>query len=680
MANNRVVLCGNVDHRNLPWEDQKLIHFRTSGPQWNIRPGLPKIRTNVLRDIPDRFADLLEIATYVYVADQVATRGGEGVDNVGEDWYRNFFFRVPVRHPEFWNSQKVVSALTKTLSFLSDDQYQFDFVPLVHPPQLQKYFDFGDDFFPLPHRPDLVMLFSGGLDSLAGAIQESIVNGRRVAMVMHRSTDKFITRVRSLQLGLKSRAAHEPLLFPVKINKRKEMNHEFTQRARSFLYVTLGALFAEMFELPEVRFYENGVVSLNLPIADQAVGTRSTRTTHPQVLNGFTEVVSLVADRLIEVKNPFIWKTKQDVVEIIKAAGCADMIRDSISCAHATWGVEEGKTHCGACSQCIDRRFAVLAAGLAAEDPLEQYSLDLLTSARSEEEPRLMLASYVLTAEEISAMHSPDEFFSKFGMACRALRCFPGRSPDSVAQDIYQLHLRHAKATMGVIHAAVADNVQGIVARRLDPNCLLRIVSDSGDLDQKAVVKAIEKAPLTENVLKKEGRAWRVRFAGGESFIAMPTKGMAYLHLLLSSPNKQVAATDLVKTVAGHAEDYQLGDAGEVLDDDAVAAYRAKLYEIDDVDLPKADKDNNAAKKDELIKERTWLEAELNRRGVKGTRREKDDRNRVRTRVANAIARAVEDQIRPDDACLADHLQKPRLQKGYSLCYMPGEEIRWELS
>lgn len=49
-----------------------------------------------------------------------------------------------------------------------------------------------------------------------------------------------------------------------------------------------------MLNLKSVRFYENGVISLNLPVCAQVVGGRATRTTHPRVMRGFQDIVSLV--------------------------------------------------------------------------------------------------------------------------------------------------------------------------------------------------------------------------------------------------------------------------------------------------------------------------------------------------------------------------------------------------
>jgi hypothetical protein len=70
----------------------------------------------------------------------------------------------------------------------------------------------------------------------------------------------------------------------------EDLNREYTQRSRSFLYAALGATVAAMVGRDRIRFYENGVVSLNLPVSAQAIGARATRTTHPRVLNGFAEL------------------------------------------------------------------------------------------------------------------------------------------------------------------------------------------------------------------------------------------------------------------------------------------------------------------------------------------------------------------------------------------------------
>jgi hypothetical protein len=79
---------------------------------------------------------------------------------------------------------------------------------------------------------------------------------------------------------------------------------EHTQRSRSFLYATVAFIVADLLGNTRIRFYENGVVSINLPIADQVVGSRATRITHPLVLAQFCAFFSAVTGTSIEVENP----------------------------------------------------------------------------------------------------------------------------------------------------------------------------------------------------------------------------------------------------------------------------------------------------------------------------------------------------------------------------------------
>src|SRR5262249_28797223 len=137
---------------------------------------------------------------------------------------------------------------------------------------------------------------------------------------------------RDLEVMLQGKAGEfAPWHLHVQICKRKELNREYTQRTRSFLYVSLGATVATMVNQRSVRFYENGVVSMNLPVCAQVVGSRATRTTHPRTLNDFQELLSQVSGGSFSVENPFLWETKGEVIGKILKAGCGDLIDRSIS-------------------------------------------------------------------------------------------------------------------------------------------------------------------------------------------------------------------------------------------------------------------------------------------------------------------------------------------------------------
>ncbi len=325
-------------------------------------------------------------------------------------------------------------------------------------------------------KPERVVLFSGGLDSLGGAVQEIVVEGRPVALVFHQATTKLINRHRTLHQMLDGRAkGPKPLHVTVRINKAKRLNHEYTQRSRSFLYASLAAAVARMCGLHAIRFYENGTVSLNLPIAREVVGAKATRTTHPRVLAGFSQLFSLLTEMAFVVDNGFLWKTKEDVIRAIVDAECGGMIEWSTSCAH-TWEMTLANPHCGKCSQCIDRRFAILAAGAANFERACSYGVDLLKGPREKGEPRTMLASYVELAQQVATMSELD-FFMRFGEVARIVRHLGGAA-DQNGRKVYELYRRHAATIGRVIDQGLAQCASQIRARSLPERCLLRMVHD----------------------------------------------------------------------------------------------------------------------------------------------------------------------------------------------------------
>ena len=160
---------------------------------------------------------------------------------MGRDWRRKLRFVVPVRMPEVWASAPISTLLTETLSFLSDDFYAFEFQQLRNPPEFENYLELGGGE---PHglQPNQVILFSGGLDSLAGAVEELTENEHCVALVSHRPAPKIVSRQRELVDALQTRFGHHRIFYyvPVWANKDHTIGKEFTLRSRSFLYATLG--------------------------------------------------------------------------------------------------------------------------------------------------------------------------------------------------------------------------------------------------------------------------------------------------------------------------------------------------------------------------------------------------------------------------------------------------------
>ena len=80
------------------------------------------------KNIAPVFHDLLEVAAYVWTADQMVGRGAKDVDTFGEKWRRTFELHIPVRKPEVWKAAEVQKVLEQTLGFLSDDVYRWTIV------------------------------------------------------------------------------------------------------------------------------------------------------------------------------------------------------------------------------------------------------------------------------------------------------------------------------------------------------------------------------------------------------------------------------------------------------------------------------------------------------------------------------------------------------------------------
>ena len=117
----RIILCGGTPAPSRAKQDDLLV-LDLNDPNPNVNLKIDNIQQRVSAQIPDALADLMEIATYVYSADQAVTRGGDGVVAFGQNWRRKLSFHIPVRMPDVWSSPAVFDCLRDTLSFLSDDE------------------------------------------------------------------------------------------------------------------------------------------------------------------------------------------------------------------------------------------------------------------------------------------------------------------------------------------------------------------------------------------------------------------------------------------------------------------------------------------------------------------------------------------------------------------------------
>jgi hypothetical protein len=172
------------------------------------------------------------------------------------------------------------------------------------------------------------------------------------------------------------------------------------------------------------------------------------------------------------------------------------------------------------------------------------------------------------------------------------------------------------------------------------------------------------------------GGLWLV---GPEDSVAQLTglRGFAYLRELLRRPSQPVAALDLVGAGTGVADESSLG---EVLDQQALRAYRRRLSVLDE-ELAEAEQWSDLGRIENIGAERDALLAELSRAtGLSGrVRTTGSSAERARIAAKKALSAAIA-RIATVDESLAGHL-RARVHTGLSCSYepLPGDAVEWVL-
>lgn len=336
--------------------------------------------------------DLILISSISYILDKCCPR------SLADDyWTREFELDFPVSKPDKW--QAVREELEECLRFLTGDEWTIGFqgrpevmyslpriprnikIPTIIPRELD-----GQPAY------QAVSLFSGGLDSLSGAIDYLATQPGNLLLIGHHDAsgpggdqNRLLDQInlqteygsRVKLLGTRVRPLPAALARPGQ-TVVSPLDREPTLRSRSLVFLSLG-LYAAHALGDDVPLFvpENGFIAINIPLTPSRVGTCSTRTTHPY----FLERVRGIARTLglhNSIINPCESKTKGEML-----AGSADpntlyfLTPYSVSCAHATrrarW-VRRGARNCGYCVPCLVRRASLHHIG---QDNGTDYGYDV---------------------------------------------------------------------------------------------------------------------------------------------------------------------------------------------------------------------------------------------------------------------------------------------------------------
>lgn len=338
------------------------------------------------RDTTSIAFDFLILSFIVYNVDRAINRQKHSIDG----WQRNIRLEnVPVINLASMNKGK--DAFNRAISFLTGDLWDIHFV------QANSY-----NYHPIKNIKDYnkcdiekVALFSGGLDSLIGFIDEvsSLSPSKKILLISHMELGKEhkdqlgildYCRNHNLYNGRFEQLLLNAGLRPKTWNISKTPT-ESTFRSRSLLFFAAG-IYTTYHIGPLINLIvpENGIISINIPLDKGRRSACSTRTTHPVFIRKLEEALSLVGiyNKFI---NPYKLKSKQDMV--IECCLHEDKkqvfkVLAPLSCSCAKRGhnrfwdktsleIESASIkHCGMCLPCLYRRVSLDAVGLDDENYL----------------------------------------------------------------------------------------------------------------------------------------------------------------------------------------------------------------------------------------------------------------------------------------------------------------------
>lgn len=352
--------AGAINHRIT-----ETIDFSSSGNYHSFEKHLYHNRDYYQLNYTDATIDLYRLAASIYIADKTVPR-----NTAFDNWTREITMYFPVHDMSLWNQN--LSILKKLLSFLTGDHWEIVFTQnkSIRPEIDKKIAKKGHVL-----QSKSVSLFSGGLDSLIGGVDSIVTNGS-VALVGHTDHALVSKTQQNVFDKLKTHFPDSDVDF-IQFFLQPKKSAENTTRSRSILFLALGTIIASAIKVKNLIVPENGVISLNVPLTYGRIGSLSTKTTHPNTLKLFNDLLTgLKID--VEVINPYQFKTKGEIVrdtkdyEFIKSTN-----GETMSCSHSTaarWKGKPSNEHCGYCLPCLIRRASLYKNNL--DDP-KNYQNDI---------------------------------------------------------------------------------------------------------------------------------------------------------------------------------------------------------------------------------------------------------------------------------------------------------------
>jgi len=374
----------NIEENNKKNKKSSFLNIKISVNEKDLLAIMKINSSDILKIIPNptkESLDLLYFVSYIYTIDKLVRRRWF-IDN----WTRDIEVSIPVSNVNLWNQAK--KDLKKGLDFLTGDNWVISFEELE-----EEYFKIGKLDIEETKKFNKICLFSGGLDSLVGAI-DLIDENESVLLISH--SDGY-GAVKKAQNNIYNSICESYKEKNIKLgqhhifsNYNRKTLHEPTTRGRSILFLGLGIFYAMNLENDKVYATENGVISINLPLTQSRSSSNSTRTMHPYFLSQLEKALEkLNID--IKIENPYLYKTKGEMLNDCKNQNLLkELFKQTVSCSHSThrrtWKRKKKRytKNCGYCIPCLIRRASVNALGIDLDNYC-QYGVDILNENEREE-------------------------------------------------------------------------------------------------------------------------------------------------------------------------------------------------------------------------------------------------------------------------------------------------------
>ncbi len=290
--------------------------------------------------------DLVVLCGAVMYADRMVPR------RRASGWPRDLEVTLPVNVPEAWRQPEVMAALVDALEFVSGDHWRFNFVVGAERVTVDQ------SSINFTNGPYVIVPFSDGLDSY---LQWKLIGKEEPAVKVLRiqTSNRGTNERRNRSIDHTGPQQDQRLRLPViaAVGSHPEQSY----RTRTFVYFCMAALAAAKAKTTRVIIGENGVGALGPSMI--AYGNECPhRTVHPAYTRRLAKFLNAVLGTNIVFEHPQRLRTKGEVLKHALSLGVAGWERTNSCVRGPRDGL--GQMACGACSNCLLRRTALLAAGI----------------------------------------------------------------------------------------------------------------------------------------------------------------------------------------------------------------------------------------------------------------------------------------------------------------------------